>query len=158
MCFIRLFLRKVWPIQLVFLLSIVCRMFLSSLSFCHTFSFFTWSVQLIFPSFSRTTFQNFPGISDLLSEGFNFQHHTILCSKYSISLFSSLNLSLIAGEKSLVPKIAWLGAINPHKPHSKESTTEPIFRPSTCRLIFGCLLLWVRLNRQPLAAMWSGPP
>jgi len=69
-------------------------------------------------SFSSTTFQNFPGIFDLLSEGFNFQHHTILCSKCSISLVSSLNLSLIAGEKSPVSKIAWIVAINPHKPHS----------------------------------------
>jgi hypothetical protein len=40
-----------------------------------------------FPSFFSTTFQNFPGISGLLSEVSKFQHLKILCSKYSISLF-----------------------------------------------------------------------
>jgi hypothetical protein len=44
--------------------------------------------------FSRTTFQNFPGISDLLSEVTKFQHHTKLCSKYSSLLVSSLTVSL----------------------------------------------------------------
>jgi hypothetical protein len=31
------------------------------------------------PSLSSTTFQNFTGISDLLSEVSNFQHHTYNC-------------------------------------------------------------------------------
>jgi hypothetical protein len=43
------------------------------------------------PSYSSTTFQNFPGIYDLLSEVSKFQHHTMLCSKCSTSLVSSLN-------------------------------------------------------------------
>jgi hypothetical protein len=34
------------------------------------------------PSFYSTTFQNFPGISELLSEVSKFQHHTQLCSKF----------------------------------------------------------------------------
>ena len=38
------------------------------------------------PSFSSTTFQKFPGISDLLSEVSKFQHNTNLCSKYSTLL------------------------------------------------------------------------
>jgi hypothetical protein len=37
-----------WPIQLAFLLSTVCMIFLSSLNLCNTSSFFTRSVQLIF--------------------------------------------------------------------------------------------------------------
>ena len=81
-----------WPIQLVFLLFIVCRILLSSSSLCNTSSFLTRSVQVIF---SSTTFQNFSGISDLLSDVPNFQHHTMLCSKCRTSLFSSLNLSHI---------------------------------------------------------------
>ena len=47
------------------------------------------------PSFSSTTFQNFPGISDLLSEMSKVQHHTKLCSKCSISLASYLNWNTI---------------------------------------------------------------
>ena len=38
-CFTRPFLRKMWPIQLAFLLLIVCRIFLSSLTLCCAFSF-----------------------------------------------------------------------------------------------------------------------
>ena len=47
-CFRRQFLRDMWPIQLAFLLFIVCSIFLSSLSLCNTSSFLTRSVQLIF--------------------------------------------------------------------------------------------------------------
>jgi hypothetical protein len=47
-CFRRQFLRKTWPIQLAFLLFIVCRIFLSSLTLCNTSSFLTRPVQLIF--------------------------------------------------------------------------------------------------------------
>jgi hypothetical protein len=50
MCFIRQFLRKMWPIQLAFLLFTVCMIFLSSLTVCNTSSFHTRSVQLIFSS------------------------------------------------------------------------------------------------------------
>ena len=65
-CFRRQFLRKMWPIQLAFRFLISCRIFLSSLTliillhFSHDRS--NWSS----PAFSSTTFQNFPGISDLL--------------------------------------------------------------------------------------------
>ena len=45
------------------------------------------------PSFSSTTYQNFPSISDLLSKVPMFQHHTKLYSKCSTLLVSSLNLS-----------------------------------------------------------------
>jgi len=42
------FLRKMWPIQFAFRLRISCRIFLCSLSLSNTFSFLTWSAQLIF--------------------------------------------------------------------------------------------------------------
>jgi hypothetical protein len=47
-CFRRQFLRNVWPIQLAFLLFILHRLFLSSLTLSNTSSFLTRSVQLIF--------------------------------------------------------------------------------------------------------------
>ena len=45
MCFIRQFPRKIWAIHLALLLFHACRMFLSSLTFCKTSSFFTQQVQ-----------------------------------------------------------------------------------------------------------------
>jgi len=54
------------------------------------------------PSFSSTTFQNFTGISDLLFEVSEFQHHTQLCSKCSALLVSSLNLSPICWWKEIL--------------------------------------------------------
>ena len=48
MCFRRQFLRNMQLIQLAFLLFIVCRIFLSSLTPCNNSSFLTRSVQLIF--------------------------------------------------------------------------------------------------------------
>ena len=45
------------------------------------------------PSFYSTTLQNLPSISDLISEVYNFQRHSVLCSKCSTLLVSSLNLS-----------------------------------------------------------------
>jgi len=47
-CFRRQFLRKLWPIQLAFLIFTACNIFLSSLRPCNTSSFLTRSVQLIF--------------------------------------------------------------------------------------------------------------
>ena len=47
-CFRKQFLRKMWPIQIVFRFLISCRIFLCSLTLSNTSSFLTWSVQLIF--------------------------------------------------------------------------------------------------------------
>jgi len=91
----RLFLTKMSPIQFASRLRISCRIFLCSLSLSNTSSFLTWSVQLTFPSFSKTTFQNFPAVSDLLPEANKFQHHVKLFSNCSISLASSSIPSLI---------------------------------------------------------------
>ena len=65
--FRRHFLRKMWQIQLAFFVLIACMTFLSYLTLCNT-SFLTRSVHWSSSSFSKTTFQNFPNISDLLSE------------------------------------------------------------------------------------------
>jgi hypothetical protein len=70
---------------------VVCRMFLSSFTLRITPSFLTRSVQLIFSDLSSTTFQIFPGISNLLSEVFKFQHQTKLCFKCGTLLVPSLN-------------------------------------------------------------------
>jgi len=42
------FLGKMWPIQFAFRLRISCRRFLCSLTLSNTFSFLTWSIQMIF--------------------------------------------------------------------------------------------------------------
>jgi hypothetical protein len=55
-----------------------------------------------FVSFPSTTFKNFPGISDLLSEVFEFQHHKMLGSECKTLLVSSLSLSPICGENNLL--------------------------------------------------------
>ena len=48
------------------------------------------------PSFSSATFQNFPGISDLLSKVSTFQHHTMLCLLLLNAVFPMPVLSLIS--------------------------------------------------------------
>ena len=93
-CFRRQFLRKMWPIQLPFLLFIVCVIFLSPwlyaiLRLSHDRS--DW----FSPFFPSITFKNFPGISDLLNKVSKFQHHTKLYSKSSTLLVSSLKFSTI---------------------------------------------------------------
>ena len=79
----------------------VCMMFLFSLIPCISASSFTQVVQLIL---SSTTFQNFPCISDLLSDVCKFQHHTKLCSKCSIfiSFFLKFKSSLVVKSLLLV--------------------------------------------------------
>ena len=88
-----------WPIRLAFLfffyflryipllLDCVCTTsFLTRFRFSHYRS--SWS-----SCFSSTTFQNFAGISDLLSEMSKIQRRTKLCSICSWLLASSLHLS-----------------------------------------------------------------
>ena len=60
-----------------------CRIFLITLTLCNASSFLTRSLQPIFPSFSSTRFQNFPGVSDILSIVFNSQHLAKLYYKCS---------------------------------------------------------------------------
>jgi len=94
-----------WPIQLAFLLFTVCKIipvFLDCnvplLHFSHDRS--SWS-----PSFSSTTFQNFPGISNLLSAVSKFPHHKKPCPKCSILIHSSLNVSPVCRCKE--PSSCW---------------------------------------------------
>ena len=56
----------------------------------NTFSFFIRSVQVIFSSFSSTSFQNFLSISDLIPEVSKFQHHKKLCSKLRSNLINQI--------------------------------------------------------------------
>jgi len=93
-CFRKQFLYKMWPTQFAFS---ICNVWTFSPSWLHvTLLHFShdrsnWSS----PSFTSTTFQNFPVISDLFSEMSKSQHHTKLCSKCLILLVSSLQWSPI---------------------------------------------------------------
>ena len=78
-------LHKMRPIQSACRIFAVCRIFISSLTVYNASSFLTRSVQFIF---SITTFQKFPGVSDLLSEVPTFQHRRKMWSKRSKSLVS----------------------------------------------------------------------
>ena len=98
-CFRKLFLRKMWPVQLVFLFSIVCMISRCYLILCNTFSFLARSIEMIVSSSFSVSIWNFPGISNLLYEVSKFQHRSMLSFKGSISLVSPLNL--------LVRPICW---------------------------------------------------
>ena len=97
-CFRRQFLRKMWPIQLAFLLFLLfegysSRPWLFETLFHISHDQSNWSS----PSLSSTTFQNFPGVSDLLSEVSKFQRHTKLYTKCSTfaSFFLKFKSSLL---------------------------------------------------------------
>jgi len=72
-CSRRQFLRKMWPIQLAFLLFIVCRIFTSCWALCNTSPFLTGSVQLIF--------------------SIHLQNHISELSRYFWSTFRSVQVS-----------------------------------------------------------------
>ena len=91
-CFLRGFVRRMWQIQLAFFLFIVCRIYLSSCTLCNTSSFLNDRSNWSTPSFCSTTFQIFFYLFFEVSE---FHHHTMLCSKCSTSLVSSVNLSSV---------------------------------------------------------------
>jgi hypothetical protein len=114
--FRRLFLRKMWPIQLAFLLVIVHRIRLSP---------WLYTIILHFSHVrSSTTFQKCPRTSDLLSEVSKFHHNTQLCSKCSTSLVYSLNFS---PENPLMPipvaapSKAWVCGLS----HAESSGSNP---------------------------------
>jgi hypothetical protein len=62
MCFTIQSLRKMFTIQSAFLTFTVCRIFLSLSTLCNTSYFSHHRVSWYSPSFSSTTFRNFPGI------------------------------------------------------------------------------------------------
>ena len=70
-CFRRQFLRKLRPIQLAFLLRIVAGYSFPPWIFCITFSYLTWSVQMI-PIHLQHHVSKLSVISDLLSEVSNY--------------------------------------------------------------------------------------
>ena len=81
-------------IQLAFLLFfIVCRIFLSSFTLFNTSSFLMQSFQLIFTTLLQHHVSKVSRYWWLLSEVSRLQHHTVLYSKCSTSLVSSLNWS-----------------------------------------------------------------
>ena len=84
-CFRRQILCKMWPIQFAFLLFIVCRIFVSSLTL-KTPSFLTRSVQLTSISLQHHI-SNVLGISALVPEVSQFQYHIQLRSKCSTYYF-----------------------------------------------------------------------
>jgi hypothetical protein len=86
---------NVWPIQLAFLPFIIYRIFPYPWLFVILLHFLLDRSIWFSPSFSSTTFQNFKGISHLLSEVPQFQHHKKLCSKCSTLLVSFSNSSPI---------------------------------------------------------------
>ena len=109
----RQLLRNMWPIQLPFLLFTVYKVlpfpsvFVIFLNFSHDRS--NWSSL----SFTSTTFQNFPSISDPLSEVSKFQYHKKLCSTFITSLVCSSNWSPICWWKSSSsspPPYSWISA------------------------------------------------
>ena len=69
---------------------------------CGTSSFLTWLVQLIFSILLQHHISKLSSYSDLLPEASKFQHHTKPCSKCSILLVSSSNLSPIWANQSLI--------------------------------------------------------
>ena len=74
------------------------QIFPSSMTLCQTLHFSHYRSNCSSPSFSSTTFQNIPGISDILFEVSKFQHHPKLCSKFSNLLVSPLKVVQFAGE------------------------------------------------------------
>jgi hypothetical protein len=98
-CIVRQYLSKMWPILLAFHGFVIRRKLVSSLNLYAIYCLHDQSSW--YPPFvSKTTFQNFSGISDLISKVSNFKHHTKLWSKCSILLLASLHLSQFAGEKN----------------------------------------------------------
>ena len=96
-------------IQLALLVFIFYGIFLSSLTlilphFSHDRP--NWSPSIII-------FRNSPSTSNLFSKVSNIQEQTMLCSRYSPSLVSSLNLSQFSGGKILRVVERWLCHGNP---------------------------------------------
>ena len=76
--------------------------FTSFLTPCNTFHF-SHDSSIWSPSFSGTTFQTLPVISNLLFAVSKFQHHTNISSKCSTFLVPSLSSVQLAAEKSFIP-------------------------------------------------------
>ena len=86
-----------WPVQLAFLLFVLHTIFLSSLTLLHSSHDRSNGSS---PSFSSTTFQNCPGISDLRSEVSDFQYRSNLCTEPNSSLIHALNSIQFSGVKN----------------------------------------------------------
>jgi hypothetical protein len=129
-------------------------MFLSPLTLCNT-PFLTRSVQLTLSILPSTTFQTFPGISDLPSELSKFQHHTQLHSKYGILLVLPQNLSPICWWTTVFVGVKKIYLR--HKPNSRSPVTPRLSLyflsyPGPKRII----LSWIRSHSpDPQNGPWS---
>jgi hypothetical protein len=88
----------------------LCKSSTYFLNFSHDRS--SWSS----PSVHSITFQTFPGISDLLSEVSQFQHHKMLYPKCSMSLLSVLIIANLLENAAFVITILDLFSRG-HTPH-----------------------------------------
>ena len=140
MCFRRQFIRTMSPGQLAFLRFLLYVAYSLSpsldvilLHFPHDWS--NWYSL----SFSSTTFQNFPGISYLLSEVSKFQHHTKPCSNRSVQVSAP-------HKAMLQPKCPSFSTTQSHAPNevSKfQHHTKPCSKCSTILVTaFNLSLIW----------------
>ena len=101
-CFRRQPLRKIWSVQVAFLLFTVCRTIFSCLTLCNTSSFLTRSVQQIVSILLQHHISKLSTYSISFSEVSKFQHRTKLCSKSGNLLVSYSNLSPFCRRKGLL--------------------------------------------------------
>ena len=90
MCFRRQFQRKMWPIQLAFLVFTVCTICNSSLPLGNIPSFLTRSLQLAFSNLLQHHISKLSKYLWSATWSFQLQHHTKLCSKCSPLIVYSL--------------------------------------------------------------------
>jgi len=90
------------PTQLVSLLLVLLTIFLSPLDSMQHFSISHKIIPTDLHPSAGPHFKIFPCISDLLPEVSKFQHHTHLCPKSSTSLVSSLYISLMGRDSSVL--------------------------------------------------------
>ena len=97
-CFRRQFLRKVWPIQLTFLMFIVYGILILSLTSVTLLHFSNDRSNQSFPSLYSTKSEKFAGIFEWLSQLSQFQHlHTaVLQMQHSTSFFLKFKPNLLA--------------------------------------------------------------
>ena len=82
----RQFVRNMQRIQLAHFLVTACRIFLSALTLCNTFSFLTWSIQLIFSHFLQHRISNWIWILILI--------HSVWCILQKLWIFKTSGICI----------------------------------------------------------------
>ena len=119
-CFRRRFLPKIWPIHLSFLLVIIGRIFLCSLTLSNTSLFLTWSVQLIFsiilqhhisklPRYFWSTVRSVPVSAPKQP---TFQMHILPVSAPKQPMFRMLHFASFSTKTTYVPNAHFASIIN----------------------------------------------